>query len=117
MEFDSFTLMLLHRPAGAPALTEDEVDALQDGHLANLAALHDAGHLLAAGPVLVEPDHALRGIGLFATDVETTTRLMADDPSVRAGWLAATFETWVCPAGAVSFTPTRFPRSIAEATD
>lgn len=113
-DFDTFTLMLLTRPSDAPALSEGEQSALQDGHLAHLAALHDRGLLVAAGPVVVDPHEALRGIGLFTVGPEEAAALMAQDPSVRAGWLAARFETWVCPAGALSFTPTRFPRSVAD---
>lgn len=114
IDFDTFTLMLLTRPADAPSLGEAEQATLQDGHLAHLAALHERGVLVAAGPVVVDPHEALRGIGLFTVGPEEAAALMAQDPSVRAGWLAARFETWVCPTGAVSFTPTRFPRSVAE---
>ena len=113
-DFDTFTLLLLTRLVDAPALTEAEQAALQDGHLAHLAGLHDRGVLVAAGPVVVDPHEALRGIGLFTVGPEEAAALMAEDPSVRAGWLDARFETWVCPAGAMSFTPTRFPRSVAE---
>ena len=116
MEFDSFTLLLLHRPADAPDLTEAEADVLQDGHLANLAALHARGVLVAAGPLLVGPDHPLRGIGLFTCSVDEAAAYMAEDPAVQARWFEATFETWMCPAGAMSFTPTFFPSSVADVT-
>jgi len=44
-----------------PELGEEEVNALQDAHLAHLAELHDAGHLLAAGPLLGGPDGRFGG--------------------------------------------------------
>jgi uncharacterized protein YciI len=114
IDFDTFTLMLLTRPADAPALGEAEQTALQDGHLAHLASLHERGVLVAAGPVVVDPHEPLRGIGVFTVGTDEASALMAQDPSVRAGWLDVRFETWVCPAGAMSFSPTRFPRSVAE---
>ena len=88
IDFDSFTLLLLTRPPDAPDLGEQEQATLQDGHLAHLAKLHDAGVLLAAGPVAVGPDEPLRGIGLFNVGPDEAAALMAEDPSVRAGWLA-----------------------------
>jgi uncharacterized protein YciI len=114
--FDSLTLMLLVRPEGAPALDEEEAARLQDGHLAHLASLHDRGTLVAAGPVLVDDDEPLRGIGLLTCSPEEAAALMAGDPSVQAGRLACRFETWVCPTGALSFAPTTFPRSVADVT-
>jgi hypothetical protein len=36
-------------PGDAPGLTPAQQDALQDAHMAHLAGLHEAGHLLAAG--------------------------------------------------------------------
>ena len=38
------------------------------------------------------------------------------DPAVLAGRLSLKAIPWTVPGGAVHFTPTRFPRSIAEAT-
>jgi uncharacterized protein len=37
------------------------------------------------------------------------------DPAIRAGRLSLEVIPWMVPAGAISFAPTRFPRSIAEA--
>ena len=45
MRFDEFTVSLL--VTGSTPNT----DALQDAHLAHLAALHESGSLLAAGPL------------------------------------------------------------------
>jgi len=38
------------RPPDAPDLPEDELDRIQDAHLANQARLGDEGYLIAAGP-------------------------------------------------------------------
>ena len=49
VQLDRFTIALLvHRP-DAPVLDDDEAARLQDAHMAHLADLHEAGHLLAAG--------------------------------------------------------------------
>ena len=117
MEFDSFTLLLLLRPPSAPDLSEEELDRLQDGHLAHIASLHEAGKLVAAGPLLTGVDDPLRGIGILTVGVDEAAALMADDPSIRAGRLEARFQTWLCPAGAMSFSPTRFPHSAADVND
>jgi hypothetical protein len=47
MEFDHFTVALLVLRDDAPDLTPQQAAALQDGHLAHLAGLHEAAHLLA----------------------------------------------------------------------
>lgn len=49
MEFDKLTIALL---LSGPTLN---TDAIQDAHLAHLASLHDAGELLAAGPLATWP--------------------------------------------------------------
>jgi uncharacterized protein YciI len=115
MEFDHFTVLLLWQGDAADALDEHELATLQDGHLAHLAQLHEAGVLLAAGPAIAASESALRGFGLFNVLPAEAERLMNDDPSVRAGRFRTEFVPWMVPAGAMSFAPTRFPRSIAEA--
>ena len=70
MEFDRFTIVLLIRPPDAPDLDEETADALQDAHMAHLAELHEAGHLLAAGPVLGPPDRTLRGLSILNVEPE-----------------------------------------------
>src|SRR5215510_13674027 len=78
MEFDEFTVSLL--VSGPTAMT----DALQDAHLAHLAALHDAGSLLAAGP-LSDPARELRGLSILSVPVDEARRLKEADDAVRAG--------------------------------
>ena len=51
MEFDRYTIALLILRPDAPDLDEEAAAALQDAHMAHLADLHEAGHLLAAGPL------------------------------------------------------------------
>ena len=107
--------MLLLGP-NPPELGEEEVNALQDAHLAHLAELHDAGHLLAAGPLLGGPDGRFGGLSIFRSDPELTRQLCDADPAVRAGRFTVEILPWMVPGGAIGFSPARFPGSIAEAT-
>jgi uncharacterized protein len=113
MEFDHLTVTLLVLRPDAPKLDEEAAAALQDAHMAHLADLHEQGHLLAAGPL---SDEKFRGLSILRVDVDEARRLREGDPAVQAGryWVKAI--PWTVPAGAMSFTPTRFPRSLAEAS-
>jgi len=112
MEFDGFTVCLLILRADAPQHEEQEANELQDAHLAHLAELHEAGHLLAAGPL----NHGkYRGLSLFRVDAERARELAERDPAVRAGRFSVEIIPWRVPGGAISFSQTRFPHSIAEA--
>jgi len=113
MEFDSFTVVLLIERDDAPTLTEEEGARLQDAHLAFLADLHDAGTLLAAGPVR-DKDSEIRGISLLNVDAAEALRLQSQDRAVRAGLYRMVALPWVTPAGGLHFTHTRVPRSIAD---
>jgi uncharacterized protein len=112
VEFDRYTVVLLVLRPDAPAFDDDAAAALQDAHLAHLAALHDAGHLLAAGPL---GDERFRGLCILNVDPDRARELYEQDPAVRAGRFSVTVIPWSLPAGAMHFTPARFPRSTAEA--
>lgn len=103
--FDEFTVVVLRRPADAPTFTDEELDALQERHLAHLDELRHRGVLAAAGPFRDQDDEMLRGICVFAGSPDEARRLMADDPMVRARRLEAVAATWMTPQGEV-----RFPR-------
>jgi len=107
MEFDRFTISLL------VSGTTPNTDELQDAHLSHLASLHDAGALLAAGP-LSDPAGELRGLSIFGVGVDEANALKAEDPAVRAGVFTVRVLPWQIPAGAMSFAPTFFPRSIKD---
>jgi uncharacterized protein len=115
MDFDQFTIALLIHRDDAPVLDQDAENALQDAHMAYLADLHQAGHLLAAGPLLGEPGRIYRGLSVLAVDPERARLLKEQDPAVRAGLYRVECLPWLVPAGAVRFAETRFPRSMAEA--
>ena len=94
MEFDTWTLVILRRPADAPDLPEDELDRLQEEHLAHLRTLHEQGHLAVYGPVSDQPDESVRGMCIYRTPVDETRGLAEADPSVRAGRLAVDVMRW-----------------------
>jgi hypothetical protein len=117
MQFDHYTVTLLILRDDAPPLAGAAGDALQDDHMAHLADLHEAGHLLAAGPVSGGPDRALRGLSIWRGDPDHVGRLLEEhpDPAVTARRFREEVIPWMVPSGALHFTPTRFPRSMAEA--
>jgi uncharacterized protein YciI len=109
--FDSFSICLLILRPDAPRHDEAEAAALQEAHMSYLADLHDAGHLLACGP-LDEPEY--RGLAILGVDVETARELVERDPAVRAGRFATKVIPWMVPGGAIGFSPAHFPRTLAE---
>ncbi len=111
MEFDHFTIALLILRPDGPQLDEAAATALQDAHMAHLADLHDAGHLLAAGPL---SDERFRGLSILNVEPERARELKEADPAVRAGRFSVEAMPWMVPGGAISFSPTRFPRSTAD---
>jgi uncharacterized protein YciI len=115
VDFDRFTITLLELREDAPAFTPEQEADLQDAHMAFLADLHAAGHLLAAGPLL-DRDCSYRGLSILNVDVDEARRLKEEDPAVKAGKYRIIALPWMVPGGAVHFAPTRFPRSVTEAT-
>ncbi|HLF70140.1 MAG TPA: hypothetical protein VI541_04215, partial [Actinomycetota bacterium] len=97
MKMRSRTLVLLRRSSNPPTLSEDELEALQRGHLAFLVSMREAGHMSEAGPFSEQEDQGLRGLCLYATPIEQTRELVRGDPMVKAGWLRAEVFTWWTP--------------------
>jgi uncharacterized protein len=115
MNFDQFTVVLLRRNPDGPQLSEADAAALQDAHLAHLAGLHEAGQLLAAGPLAFDdPGEPLCGLSILPLPVEEARALKEADPAVRAGVFTLQVLPWQVPAGAVTYSATRFPHSVAE---
>ena len=73
------------RPADAPDLPDDDLERIQEEHLAYHAMLRASGHVVTNGPVVDQPDPSLRGLTFYRTgSVEESRRLAEDDPAVRA---------------------------------
>jgi len=114
VEFDRYTIALLILRPDAPQLDDEAAAALQDAHMAHLADLHEAGHLLACGPL---DDEVFRGLSILNVEPERARELKEQDPAVRAGRFSVKVIPWMVPGGAMSFSSAaRFPRSVAEAT-
>lgn len=111
MELDSFTVALLVLRDDAPAWDEETANAMQDAHLDHLATLHEQGHLVAAGPL---GHDRFRGLSVLRVPPDEARALAEADPTVRAGRFDVVVMPWQVPAGAVHFTPTTFPHSVAD---
>jgi uncharacterized protein YciI len=100
IELDSFELVLLRRPADAPAYDAATLVRVQREHLAYHAALRDSGHVVTNGPVTEQPDESLRGLTFYKTGSLERARELAElDPAVQAGSLSVEVMRWCCPAG------------------
>jgi uncharacterized protein YciI len=107
---DSCTLVLLRRAEGAPELPEEELDAIQERHLAHLRSMRERGAMAVAGPFGDQPDERLRGMCLYTVGLEEARELAHQDPAVQAGRLAVDVLTWYFPRGEVTFAwTTRTP--------
>jgi uncharacterized protein len=114
MDFDHYTIALLVKNPDNRELDEEAAATLQDAHMSHLADLHDAGYVLAAGPLAGK---TLRGLSILNVEPERARELKESDPAVRAGLYTVDVIPWMVPGGAMHFKPARFPRSVAEARD
>ena len=111
MRLEQYTVALLILRDDAPALNDEALTALQEAHMSHLADLHDAGHLVAAGPLR---DGRFRGLSILRVDPDRALELKRADPAVQAGRFDVVTMPWLVPEGLVHFTPGRLPRSLAE---
>jgi len=107
--FDVYTLVLLRRPADAPAMSDEELDVLQRRHLAYRAELRRQGVIVANGPLGEQSDASMRGLSIFACDLAEAARLSDGDPSVQAGRLAYDLMEWWVAAGTLAFPEAKGP--------
>ena len=113
MELDGYSFVLLKRGPRALEFSDEELDRLQEQHLAHLGAMREQGHLLLAGPFSDQADETLRGFCLYRTSVEETRRLAESDPSVRAGRMAVDVMGWWTARGALAELAGSLPTSDA----
>lgn len=105
------TLVLLVRPADAPAFDEAELARLQREHLAYLRDLGRRGLILANGPFAEQTDERLRGLTIYAVAPDEARSLAEADPMVRAGRLAIEVVEWWTASGAIQLPATAWPRN------
>lgn len=101
--FDVYTIVILRRPADAPELPEEELDALQARHLAYRAELARQGVVVANGPFDEQSDPSYRGMSIFACAPAEAARLSDGDPSVVAGRLTYDVMEWWVRADSLAF--------------
>jgi uncharacterized protein YciI len=114
VQLDHFAVVLLILRPDAPNLEEEAATRLQDAHLAHLADLHEAGHLIGAGPL---SDPKFRGLIVLNVEPERARALEELDPAVLAGRFSVQVIPWSVPHGAVNYSRTRFPRSVSDLAD
>ena len=103
MDLESFELVLLRRPVGAPDYPDEELERIQREHLAYHARLRESGDVVTNGPVDGQPDPSLRGLTFYRTgSIERSQELAEADPAVLAGRLAVEIMTWYCPPGSMA---------------
>src|SRR6476619_7339586 len=101
--FDVYTVVVLRRPADAPEMSEEDLDALQARHLAYRADLARQGLIVVNGPFDEQSDESYRGMSIFACDPAEAARLSDGDPSVIAGRRAYDAMEWWVRAGSLGF--------------
>jgi uncharacterized protein len=100
IDLHAYQLVLLRRRDDAPVFDDETSDRIQRDHLAFYASMREAGHVVTNGPVRDQPDDALRGIAIFATESLDRARELANtDPAVTAGRLEVQVMTWLCRPG------------------
>ena len=103
MELHAYELVLLRTPENAPSYDDAELDRIQQEHLAYHARLRESGHIVTNGPVMDQPDPALRGLTFYRTgSLEDARRLAEADPAVVAGRLTVEIMTWYCAPGTMT---------------
>lgn len=97
-EMATYYFVLLTRgPKWTPEKTP-ETAKIQEGHMANIHALHDAGKLALAGPFA--DDGSWRGIFVLkAASADEAKSLVEKDPAVKAGRLAFEIHPWMTLKG------------------
>jgi len=104
MEFDTYQLVLLKRPAEPTKYPEEKLQEIQAAHLGHLMKMAREGHLVVAGPFGDQEDERLRGLALYRVgSVEEARRLAEADPAVQAGRLEVEVMTWYTQKGALTF--------------
>jgi uncharacterized protein YciI len=92
-----FVGILKRGPKWTPEVTE-ETKKLQEGHMANIRKMAEAGKLLVAGPFTDNTD--LRGLYIFKADtIDEVKTMVAQDPAVQAGRLAVEVKPWYAAKG------------------
>jgi uncharacterized protein YciI len=103
MSLESFELVMLRRPPNAAQYDDATLERIQAEHLAYHATLREQGKIVTNGPLMGQPDEALRGLTFYRVgSVQEARRLAEQDPSVKAGRLVVDVMQWLCPTGTMA---------------
>ena len=109
MSLDSYELVMLRRPPIPTEYDDATLDRIQAEHLAFHAALRAKGTVVTNGPLIGQPDEALRGLTFYRVgSVERAREIAEQDPSVKAGRLMVEAMQWLCPSGTMALPGTPF---------
>jgi uncharacterized protein len=90
---EQYQFGMLSRGPKWTAENKPEVQKIQEGHMANINKMAQAGKLFAAGPIVDNGD--LRGIFIFrAASVDEAKALAAEDPAIKAERLKLEILPW-----------------------
>ncbi len=97
-EMTTYYVAFLYRgPKWTPKVTE-EIERLQEAHMANIRKMAESGKLILAGPF--SDDGNLRGMFVFQVASMEEAKALADhDPAVMAGRLAVELHPWFSAKG------------------
>jgi uncharacterized protein YciI len=101
-ELEPHVVCLLRAAPNRPDFPAEELDAIQERHVAYQEQLRADGKIAAAGPFSDQPDESWRGLTMYVTSLEEARALAAADPAVSAGRLVVDVFQW--------WTPTDVPR-------
>ncbi len=96
-EMKTYYLVLLKK---GPDRMQDSstVARIQEGHMAHLHKMADAGKMNIAGPLMEDGD--IRGICIYNTaSLEEARQLAEEDPAVRSGRLLVEIHPWYAMKG------------------
>jgi uncharacterized protein YciI len=105
MEFDSYYIVFLRRPAKPSQYEQSKLEDIQQRHLAHLGDLYRAGKALSAGPFDEQDDASVRGLIVMPASLgkDEVRRLASEDPAVRAGRLEVEIVRWYTQRGTAVF--------------
>ena len=101
--FDEHTIIFLMRSPTAPAISEEELDRLQEQHLTYLRGLKREGVLTTNGPLDEQTDVRMRGVSIYALPLAEALERANADPMVRAGRLEIHGARWLTATGTARF--------------
>jgi len=97
-EMTTYVLGILRKGPNWGSGTKEESTRIQEGHMANIRKMAEAGKLIVAGPMGDDGD--LRGIFIFeAKSPEEVRAMTEEDPAIKSGRLVLEMHPWYAAAG------------------